>query len=31
MPWKEVNTNGTRATNWLQSLEKNEKKLEKTE
>jgi len=30
MPWKKVNTDGTRATNWLQSLEKNKKKLGKT-
>jgi len=31
MPWKAVNTDGTKVTNWLQSLEKNEKKLGKTE
>jgi len=26
MPWKEVNTDGTKAMNQLQSLEKNKKK-----
>ena len=30
MPWKDVKTDGTRATNQLQSLEKNKKKLGKT-
>jgi len=29
MPWKEIKTDGTRATNQLQSLEKNKKQLGK--
>jgi len=29
MPWKDIKTDGTRATNQLQSLEKNKKKLGK--
>jgi len=31
VPWKEVNADGTRATNQFQSLEKNEKKLGKNQ
>jgi len=29
MPWKKVNTDGTRATNQMQSLGRNQKKFEK--